>query len=72
MTFDESNAYLTNELCGRTIARVERQGKDLVLVCTCGHEIVIRSDINHDIHYVKTNVKIAIPGIDLTGLTGVM
>lgn len=58
MTFDESNAHITESLCGRTIEYVYRDGKVLVLRTTCGHEVQLQSDLNHDIHFKGCAVKI--------------
>ena len=70
MTYDEAQAFLTNELCGRTIAHVERVDKEIVLVTTCGHAIVLKSDLNHDIHYVRTDVRISLTGSPIFGRAG--
>jgi formamidopyrimidine-DNA glycosylase len=70
MTFDESNSKITEQLCGRTIDRVERQGKDLVFVTTCGHEIRLASDVNHDIHYKGTSVKIILNATPMQNIQG--
>ena len=60
MTFDESNARITETLTGRTIERVERHGKELVFCTTCGHEIKLQSDVNHDIQFKGCGVKITL------------
>lgn len=63
MTFDESNGRITTEFTGRVIDHVVRNGKVLEFHTVCGHCIKLQSDINHDIHFAGTSVKIAVPGI---------
>lgn len=60
-TYNESNAQLTNALCGRTIDHIVRAGKELEIVCTDGHVVVIQADINGDIHHKKTDVRVMLP-----------
>jgi formamidopyrimidine-DNA glycosylase len=66
--FDEANARLTNELCGRTIDHIYRQGKELLIQTTCGHSVVIQSDINGDIQHKRTDTKVVIPGVSVLGI----
>jgi len=70
MNFDESNAMLTQELAGRRIDYLFRKGKELHIVCTCGHTVVLQSDINHDIHFKRTDVSITLPRIEMFGKGG--
>jgi hypothetical protein len=70
MTFDESNSQITDSLCGRTIERVERHGKELVFVTTCGHEVKLQSDTNHDIHFKGCGVKIMLDSIPMGAIQG--
>ena len=65
MTFDESNAYLTQEFAGRRIDYVVRKGKELEFVCTDGHVVIIQADVNGDIHFKQTDVRISLPGVDM-------
>lgn len=65
ITFDESNAILTQELAGRRIDYLVRKGKELHVICTDGHTVVLQSDVNHDIHFKRTDVTIKIPGVDM-------
>ena len=70
MTFDESNARITELFTGRTIERVERHGKELVFVTTCGHEIKLQSDVNHDIHFKGCAVKIILDPVGIFAQQG--
>ena len=63
MTFDESNGKITTELTGRTIEYVERNGKELTICTSCGHRIRLQADINGDIMYKGTGVRIILPGL---------
>ena len=65
MTFDESNAILTEQLAGRRIDYLFRKGKELHIVCMDGHTVVLQADVNGDVHYKKTDVtiKLTIPGL---------
>jgi hypothetical protein len=65
MTYDESDAMITQELCGRTIDHVERVGKQIDIVTTCGHVITLQSDVYDEIQYVKTGVRVTLPGISV-------
>ena len=60
MTFDESNAKMTEELCGRTVDWVVREGKEIVIYTTCGHQITLQADVNGDIRYKSTAVHIVL------------
>ena len=60
MTYDESEGMLTTELTGRTIERVERHGKEVKLCTTCGHVIILQTDVNGDIRYKGTGVSIVL------------
>jgi hypothetical protein len=70
MTFDESNARITNELTGRTIDHVVRNGKALELHTACGHCVKLQSDVNHDIHFAGTSVHIKLDPMELFGAGG--
>lgn len=70
MTYDESNAQLTDRLTGKVVDHVERVGKELHFVLTDGHTVVIQSDVNGDIHFKKQNVSIQLPSIQINGFAG--
>lgn len=70
MTFDESNAILTQELAGRRIDYLVRKGKELHIVCTDGHIVVIQSDTMGDIHFKRTDVSIVLPGVEFLSKAG--
>lgn len=63
ITYDESNAAITEHLTGRTVERVERHGKELRICTTCGHEIKLQADVNGDIHFKGCGVRIILEGI---------
>jgi hypothetical protein len=63
MTFDESHAAITESLCGRTIEYVGRVGKQLEFACSDGHVVVLQADVNGDIHFVRRDVRIVLPGL---------
>ena len=65
MTFDESFAAISEALVGRTIEYVERCGKELRIRTTCSHEIKLLADVNGDIQYNGTAVKIFLPGLPM-------
>lgn len=69
---NESNARITEQLTGRTIDHVIRKGKEIEMVCTDGHVVVIQADINGDIHHKRTDVRIMLPGVNMSGLAGRM
>lgn len=70
MTFDESNAQLTEQLTGRTIEYILRKGKEIELVCTDGHVVVIQADTRGDIHFKRTDVRIQLPSFSVFGRQG--
>ena len=70
MTFDESNAQLTEHLTGRTIEYVARQGKELLIKTTSGHTIVLQTDINGDIMFKRMDCSVVIPGVSLNPNVG--
>ena len=70
MTYDESNGKLTTELTGRTIDYVERQGKEIRLCMTCGHQITLQVDVNGDIMYKSTGVSIMIDPLAMGAAQG--
>ncbi len=63
MTFDESFAAITEALTGRTVEHVERCGKELRIRTTCSHEVKLLADVNGDIHFNGTAVKIILPSL---------
>jgi len=63
LTYDESNAMITNVMSGRTVDRVYRTGKELTIVFTDNMEITLASDVDHDIHYLDHTVKVYMAGI---------
>jgi len=65
--FDEANARLTQQLCGRTIEYIFRKGKEIVIQTTDGHSVVIQADINGDIQHKRTDVGVVIPGVSVFG-----
>jgi len=72
MRYNEANAYLTNELTGRTIHSVERKGKEITFVCSDGHAVTIQADVNGDIHYKSTGVRVQLPGFSVVGGVGTL
>lgn len=70
LTFDESNARLTDIMTGRTIDRIYRKGKDLIFVFTDNIEVTIASDVNHDIHYKNHETRIYLQGIGMGAVQG--
>lgn len=69
-TFDEANARLTNELTGRTIDHVIRNGLDLEIVCTDGHVVVIAATVDHHIVHKRTDVRVMLHGVSVFGEAG--
>jgi hypothetical protein len=67
---DESNAILTQQLAGRRIDYLFRKNKELHIVCTDGHTVVLQTDINGEIQFKKTDVKILMPGVSMFGDAG--
>jgi hypothetical protein len=63
MTYEESNAGITEGLTGRTIDYVARHGKVLEIHTTCGHVIKLQSDVNGDIQHNGTAVSIVMPDL---------
>ena len=70
MNFDEANARITTELAGRTVDWVERNGKEIDIVCTCGHVITLQADVKGDIHYKKTGVRIVLRNLPISPQLG--
>lgn len=70
MTFDESNAMITDRIAGKVVAHVERVGKELHFVLEDGHIIVLQADVNGDIHYKKTSVCVQLPRVKIEGMAG--
>jgi len=67
MTFDESNSKITEEMTGRTIDHIVRNGKVLEFHTACGHCIKLQADDKHDIHYLGTSVSIVLDPMLLYG-----
>jgi len=72
LTFDESNARLTELMCGRTVDCVIRKGKELVIVLTNGVEVTIQTDVNGDIHYKNHETKVHVKGLAFGAQQGVL
>jgi len=72
MTYDESFAAITNALTGRMVDHVERKGKELIICTTCGHEVVLKADVNHDIQFGGCGVRFVLPGIPVFGEKGAL
>ena len=70
MTFDESNAKITEQLAGKTIEYVVRNGKMLEFYTTDGHVVRLQADVKGDIHYRNTGVRIMLPPISADGTAG--
>ena len=70
MTFDESNSRITDYLTGRKINYVVRNGKELEFYTDDGHCIVLKADVNGDIHFKRQNVKVAISLPSMLGAAG--
>lgn len=70
MTYDESNARLTECLTGRTVDHLYRKGNELHIVTSDGHDIGLKSDVNHHIHYAGMGVKILLDGVSFSGEYG--
>lgn len=70
MTYDESNAELTDKLTGRTIAFIARQGKELIIQTTDGHSVVLQADQHGNIMYKRTDCSVVIPGVSLNPRPG--
>ncbi len=69
-TFDEANARLTEQLCGRVIQYVYREGLDLVFVTMCGHEVRIAATVDHHIVHKRTDVKVMLQGVSMLAEAG--
>jgi len=70
LAFDGSNARITELMCGRTVDRVYRKGKDLIVVFTDSMEVTLASDINHDIHYKNHETRVYIEGLGMGSALG--
>ena len=68
MTFDESNARLTDCLTGRTIDYVTRKGLELSLHTTDGHEIVLQTADSGDICFKQMNASVILPRVSMVGV----
>jgi len=68
--FDEANARLTNELTGRTIEYIFRQGKELLIQTTDGHTVVLQVDVDGNIQHKRTDATVVIPGVRLFAKEG--
>tara|TARA_R110000765_G_scaffold417382_1_gene519836 strand:- start:265 stop:480 length:216 start_codon:yes stop_codon:yes gene_type:complete len=63
MTYEESNAGITEGLTGRTIDYVSRSGKVLEIHTTCGHVIKLQADVEGSIQHKGTSVSIVMPSL---------
>lgn len=72
ITYDESNAAITEQLCGRTIESVVRNGLILEFRTVCGHVVKLQADVNGDIHFRGTDVSIMLPDVTSMGISGFM
>ena len=68
--FDESLAKITNELTGRTVEYVYYDKLDLVIRTICGHEIRLAATTTYMIAHKRTDVRIALPGVDMFSKAG--
>lgn len=64
----DDDSKITDQLSGRTIDYVIRNNKDLEIVTTDGHTVVIASDIDHDIQFKRTDVRVVIPRVSMDGV----
>ncbi len=72
MLFDESNAAITQNLCGRTIEYVVRDGKVLEFHTACGAVVRLQACTKGDIHFVGADVRIVLPEISSNGMLGLV
>jgi len=72
MTFDESNAAITEQLTGRTIEHVVRNGPVLEFVCSDGHVVKLQADVKGNIHYRGTDVRIMLPEVSAMSVAGLV
>lgn len=72
MTYDESNAKITELLAGRTVDCVMRKGKELVIALDNGCEVTLQSDVNGDIHYKRHETRIQLSGVGIGAQIGVL
>ena len=70
LTYDESNARITDVCTGRTIDRVYRKGKELIIVFTDSVELTLQADVNGDIHYKNHEIRIYLEGVGLGAVQG--
>jgi len=70
MIFDDSHSIITDQLSGRVIEYVTRNGKVLELHTTCGHIIKLQADTDYDIHYRGTDVSVTLTGANLISTAG--
>ena len=70
VTYDESNARITELMCGRMVESVYRKGKDLIVTFTDGMEVTLASDVNHDIQYKNHETRVYIKGVGLGSQLG--
>lgn len=70
MTFDESNAGITESFTGRCIDHVVRNGKVLEFVTSDGHVIKLQADVNGDIQFKGREVRIMMPRVSFSGVAG--
>lgn len=71
MSYDDREGYITNDLAGRVLSHVEREGKQLTFVTNCGKRVQLIADANGDIQYNGTAVKIQLTGASGQGVQGI-
>lgn len=70
MTYDESNAKLTELCTGRTVNVLIRKDPELILAFTDGLEVTIAADVNGNIQYKKHTKVIQLSGLNIHGIGG--
>lgn len=70
LTFDESNAKLTELMCGRTVDCILRKGLEIIFVFTDGMHVTIASDNKYTIHYKKHETRIYLKGVGMGTVQG--
>lgn len=70
MILDISDSRITDQLCGRTIEHVVRNGKVLEFYTTDGHVVKLQADVDYDIHHRGTDVKIMLDGVNMLPVAG--
>ena len=72
MSFDEANAAITEQLTGRTIEHVVRNGLVLEFHTTCGHVGKLHADVEFNIRHRGTDGKIILPDVAAVGVLGMV